>query len=104
MVFFDYEPEYPHLNNKMISYDKLIAGIEQLEKNNIISFDEFEKLPFLEIRKRYFSIPNPTMIEKAKILIRDKRDGKKGPSEFITITDTYKEGEIVKRVIKRDLF
>lgn len=95
---------YPHLRNKMLSYKNLIAAIEELEKDNIISFDEFEKLPYYEIQKQFFSIPNPTMIAKVKIMIRDKRNGKEGLSEYTIITEVHVEGKITKRVIKTQQF
>lgn len=88
--------KYPNLNNKMMNYEKLIAAIEQLEIDGIISFDDFEKLPFHEIRNQYFSLPKPTMMDKAIIIIRAKRDGNSGPLEYKTRTVTYEEGKPVK--------
>lgn len=97
--------KYPHLDNRMLSYEKLVAAIEQLEVDDIISFDEFDKLPFYEIHKQYFTMPNPTMMEKAKIVIRDKRSGKDGPSEYKTITEFYDEdGKVTKTITKTQYF
>ncbi|MGZ3884263.1 MAG: hypothetical protein ACXVPQ_00260 [Bacteroidia bacterium] len=88
-----------YLNGKMYDYPRLIAAIEQLEKDGIISFDEFEKLPFHKIQKQYFSTPQPTMIMKAKIIIRDKREGKTEPSEYSCKT-TIQEGDKIKDILK----
>lgn len=93
-------PHYPHLKHGMFSYDKLVVAIEGLEANNIISFEEFKKLPYYEIQKHYFSTPNPTMIEKAKIMIENKRTGKVGPSEYTSATIIREEGKPTK-IIKR---
>lgn len=91
----------PHLVNGVFSYDKLIAAIEKLESDGVISFEEFKKLPYYEIKRQYFSMPQPTMIEKAKIMVEDKRSGKEGPSEYISSTITIEEGKpdkIIKRI------
>ncbi|MCZ8285793.1 MAG: hypothetical protein O9353_10100 [Bacteroidia bacterium] len=88
----------------MMSYEKLVAAIEKLETDGIISLDEFEQLPFIQKRKQYFSVPNPTMMEKAIIIIRNKRNGHEGPSKRTTITEIYEEGKPVKRIIKTERF
>jgi len=70
-----------------------------------INFILFYKLPFYEIRKQYFSVPNPTMMEKAKIIIRDKRNGKEDLSEYKTVTEFYDEnGKVTKTVTKTEYF
>lgn len=91
----------PNLNSRMLSYEKLLVAIEQLEIDGIISFDEFKIMPFHEIRKQYFSVPNPTMMDKAIIMITDKRNGKGGPSEHKTITEFYDENGNVKKTITK---
>lgn len=94
----------PHLANGVFSYEKLVAAIENLESDGIISFEEFRKLPYYEIKKQYFSMPNPTMMDKAIIIIEDKRSGKEGPSEYITTTQTIKDGKVVKSVTRIQRF
>lgn len=94
----------PHLANGTFSYEKLVAAIEKLETENIISFEEFKKMPYHEIKRQYFSMPNPTMMERAIILIEDKRKGKEGPSEHTTVTKTFKDGTLFKTVTKTKYF
>lgn len=88
--------KHPHIDGTMYNYDGLIKAIEQLEKDGIISFDEFEKLPYYEIKKQFFKMPQPTMMEKAKIIIRAKRDGNTGPLEYTTGTVYHEEGKPTK--------
>ncbi len=88
----------------MFSYEKLVAAIEGLETNGIISFEEFKKLPYYEIKKQYFSVPNPTMMDKTIIMIADKRSGKNGPSEYTRGTQYIEDGKVVKIVKRTDYF
>ena len=82
--------------NKPLSLENLITAIEDLETEGIISFENFKGLTFLESKKKYFSMSNPTMIERAIIKIADYRSGKNGPSEDIVIKKTIKDGKLVK--------
>ncbi|MBK7957224.1 MAG: hypothetical protein IPK03_03400 [Bacteroidetes bacterium] len=94
----------PHLNNKIISYSTLVNSIEQLEIDNVITFDEFEKTPLHIIRKFYFKMPNPTMMRKAIIYIRNKRDGNTGPNEIVTTTQFIEKGQVTKVQIKTERY
>lgn len=89
-----------HRINKPLSLENLISAIEDLEHNNIISFDDFKKLSFLEIKKKYFSMSNPTMIDRAIIKITDQRNGKEGPSTHTVVTETIKNGKLIKTSIR----
>ena len=62
-----------YLNHKMLSLVKLIEAIEELDKKGIISFEEFNKLHYSEIQKRFFTLPNPVQVEKAKRAIEYMR-------------------------------
>ena len=93
-----------HRINKPLSLENLIAAIEELESKNIISFENFKALTFLEIKRKYFSMSNPTMIERAIIKITDHRSGKSGPSVDIVITETIKDGRVVKTSTRTTYF
>lgn len=75
--------------NKPLSLENLITAIEDLVSEGIISFENFKGLTFLEIKKKYFLMSNPTMIERAIIKIADYRSGKNGPLEDIVIKKNY---------------
>jgi hypothetical protein len=97
---------FKHLSGttEMMSYDKLIAAIEQLETDGVISFNEFKELPLFVIRKHFFQMTNSTMMRKAIIKLEDKRQGKTGPSEYTTVTIIETPGKPTKTIIKTEKF
>lgn len=78
--------------NRMISLESLVKEIIKLEKEGVILFDDFENLDYKEIQDKYFLMPNPTQVAKAKIKVRDIKNGHEGLSSFTTRTLTNRNG------------
>lgn len=96
-MFFENEE---HRVTKMISLENLIIAIENLETKGIISFEEFKQLPYKDIQSRFFAMPQPKTIHKAIIKITDKRNGKTGPSKYVTVKE-YSVNGIPTKVEER---
>lgn len=97
MDFIDnFENKYPHRISKPMSLNSLIDSILTLEKQNIISFEDFKKLSFYSIKQEYFGIAHPTQLTKAMIKIEDLKQGKTTPSSLTTVTEYFKDGKVTK--------
>ena len=85
-------------NPSPMSLQTLIYEIESLEKDQIISFDEFKEIPLMNIRGDYFPMVNYKTIEKAIIKIQDEKSGKVELSCITTIiSDTAKDGKLITK-------
>jgi hypothetical protein len=87
--------KYPHRNSKPMSLERLVDCILDLEKNDVIAFDDFKKLSHTTIQKEYFGMIHPTQMIKAIIKIEDIKEGKISPSSLTTTTiKTYEDGKV----------
>ena len=85
----------PHRNSRTMSLDKLIDAILKLEKDGIISFEEFKKLGYQKIQKEYFGMISETQMFKAITKIGDLKEGKTGQSSITKITEIRdKDGKL----------
>jgi hypothetical protein len=85
-MFFD---EEEHRNTKMLNFENLIAAIEKLDADGIISFENFKALSFSEIRKKYFVMPNHGLMLKAITRLSDMREGKEVSSVVTSVTKKF---------------
>tara|TARA_R110002124_G_scaffold127103_2_gene286937 strand:- start:87 stop:386 length:300 start_codon:yes stop_codon:yes gene_type:complete len=85
-------------NSSPMSLDTLIYEIESLEEDGVISFDEFKKINFYDIKVLYFPMVNIKTIQKALIKIQDEKIGKIGLSTITTIiSETEKDGKLITK-------
>lgn len=90
-------------NTKMLTLEALVEAIEQLENDGVLTFENFKKLNYQEIKEHYFAMPARLQLKKAIIKIEDKRNNVKGLSELTEITDEYIDG-ILKRTKVRTYY
>ena len=69
-----------HMNAKILSFEKLIKAIEDLDEKGIISFENFKALHFSKINSKFFSLVAPEKVDIAILTIDYKRNEKQRTS------------------------